>query len=906
MELIRAVLYTADAEVPLRQADENVSKWTRTGHLDKKNQLTGKLLRGSDEWEKFQRRRLVKLDYGGDKASEWWRITRISDSRKASLTLTLRPRYADLQDTIALMEAAGRPMPRVSVTGLTLQNALSRILSLSNAPALYSVGNVDAAFQAEQVYTSAQGISYWALLHRLVDPSKGGVPNARLVFEWTGTGYDIHVSPIATGTEATITYSSLVSGVQGKDLSLSINDEQYFSRIAPVGGGRQASFLLDGAKWVVQTSTLSGSETTVTFAQSPIWEDGVLEGRQALGSSGATYEVLSSTRPNQVTLDGDATAEDYVEFRTASGELLTTLTDDEAESDLGRSVKTKTYSSVTPYENLLHRAGVQANAETLAGWNTSGPASATTVYDPASTQHGQESIRVTADNVGANGYLGGLVTDPLAFDETEMGPYLSCSVRVRVLSGAIGVRLFDDQGNVFPPQQSKIQGTEDTLRGYQLGGWKPDDGSQVKLFVFAREDGTEFDVDGACVTASGGAQPYSELMGAKGLWARAKRKLAVDGGVQPAQIRATTFTTDDLGGSYFFEPGDSVRVVLSEGVRRDPVRTRVQTTTQELSIGKPDPEQEVRIGKRDRTFVDRIVEGEVSADEDDVAPIGGDDGEESSGSEPPQAGFTVNKTGLQVRVSSTAIDPDGDIASVEYTFGDGNSATEATALHTYEQEGPYTITQVVTDSNGLTDSTSVDVTVAPQEESPPTADFTLLIDDANNSVTITIQSTDPDGDLADADIDWGDGSSDTVVNGSAGQQYTHTYSSAGQYTITLTARDQGGRSDTRSRDVDISAPPTGPTADLRVSSESATTEEYTVSLIDESTAGSAPIREWYWDYGAGTSTQQYPTVSLPRGSTEQTYTITLEVTDDNGLTDSATTTFTVPPRDEEGLVPAAG
>ena len=102
----------------------------------------------------------------------------------------------------------------------------------------------------------------------------------------------------------------------------------------------------------------------------------------------------------------------------------------------------------------------------------------------------------------------------------------------------------------------------------------------------------------------------------------------------------------------------------------------------------------------------------------------------------------------------------------------------------------------------------------------------------------------------------------------------------------------------------ISAPPTGPTAELRVSSESATTDEYTVSLIDESSAGDTPIREWRWEYGAGTSTEQYPTVSLPRGSMGQTYLITLEVTDANGFTDFATSSFTVPPRDEEGLVPA--
>lgn len=71
----------------------------------------------------------------------------------------------------------------------------------------------------------------------------------------------------------------------------------------------------------------------------------------------------------------------------------------------------------------------------------------------------------------------------------------------------------------------------------------------------------------------------------------------------------------------------------------------------------------------------------------------------------PTASFTMNPVGLTMYVNASASsDPDGSIASYAWTFGDGGTATGATASHTYAADGTYTITLVVTDNVGAVDS----------------------------------------------------------------------------------------------------------------------------------------------------------------------------------------------------------
>jgi PKD repeat protein len=88
----------------------------------------------------------------------------------------------------------------------------------------------------------------------------------------------------------------------------------------------------------------------------------------------------------------------------------------------------------------------------------------------------------------------------------------------------------------------------------------------------------------------------------------------------------------------------------------------------------------------------------------------------SAGSQAPVARITTSTVKgtapLTVNFSGTgSTDADGTIASYAWAFGDGGTATGATASRTYGTPGSYTAQLTVTDNSNLTGTTSVTITV---------------------------------------------------------------------------------------------------------------------------------------------------------------------------------------------------
>lgn len=80
---------------------------------------------------------------------------------------------------------------------------------------------------------------------------------------------------------------------------------------------------------------------------------------------------------------------------------------------------------------------------------------------------------------------------------------------------------------------------------------------------------------------------------------------------------------------------------------------------------------------------------------------------------PPTASFTTATSGLTVYTDgSGSSDPDGSVASYAWDFGDGASGTGVTAAHTYAAGGSYPVRLTVTDTSGLTATSTRTVTVA--------------------------------------------------------------------------------------------------------------------------------------------------------------------------------------------------
>ncbi|MGE5199146.1 MAG: PKD domain-containing protein, partial [Rhodospirillaceae bacterium] len=84
--------------------------------------------------------------------------------------------------------------------------------------------------------------------------------------------------------------------------------------------------------------------------------------------------------------------------------------------------------------------------------------------------------------------------------------------------------------------------------------------------------------------------------------------------------------------------------------------------------------------------------------------------------------------------------------------------------------------------------------------SPPTADFTF--DLAGLTANFTDASTDSDGSIAGWSWNFGDGST------SGGQNPSHTYAVAGEYSVTLTVKDDDGATGTATKSVTVSDDPT--------------------------------------------------------------------------------------------------
>jgi PKD repeat protein len=73
---------------------------------------------------------------------------------------------------------------------------------------------------------------------------------------------------------------------------------------------------------------------------------------------------------------------------------------------------------------------------------------------------------------------------------------------------------------------------------------------------------------------------------------------------------------------------------------------------------------------------------------------------------------TVGDTGTTFHFdASSSKDEDGPIASYDWKFGDGATGTGQTSSHQYSANGNYTVSLTVTDGSGMTDSTSMTISV---------------------------------------------------------------------------------------------------------------------------------------------------------------------------------------------------
>ena len=270
---------------------------------------------------------------------------------------------------------------------------------------------------------------------------------------------------------------------------------------------------------------------------------------------------------------------------------------------------------------------------------------------------------------------------------------------------------------------------------------------------------------------------------------------------------------------------------------------------------------------------------------------------EANGPYAAQIGGSINFS------SSGSGDSDGSIASYAWNFGDGNTSSSANPSHSYANVGNYTATLTVTDDKGATatDVATVTVSASPPANAAPSAEANGPYSAQTGSALVfsSAGSTDSDGSITAYSWNFGDGNSSTVANPS------HTYASAGSYTVTLMVTDDKGATASDTATATVTAPAPTNMAPLAEANGPYTAPRG--SAINFSSAGSTDvdgsIAAYRWDFGDGNSSAAAnPAHSYTAAGT---FTATLTVTDDKGAaaTDTAEVTVSTVSSDNGGGTP---
>jgi PKD repeat protein len=164
----------------------------------------------------------------------------------------------------------------------------------------------------------------------------------------------------------------------------------------------------------------------------------------------------------------------------------------------------------------------------------------------------------------------------------------------------------------------------------------------------------------------------------------------------------------------------------------------------------------------------------------------------------------------------------------------------------------------------------------------PKADFASSCVELNCSFTDA--SADWDGNVGQWQWTFGDGGSSTSPSP------TYAYSAGGTYTVKLVVTDNNNATGAVSKTVTVTAPPGGNQPPVANFSWSCT--GLTCSFTDGSTDDGS-VTGWGWDFGdhSGSSTEQNPSYTYAVGGS---YTVSLTVTDNAGLTGSTEVEVVVP------------
>src|SRR2546427_925628 len=178
---------------------------------------------------------------------------------------------------------------------------------------------------------------------------------------------------------------------------------------------------------------------------------------------------------------------------------------------------------------------------------------------------------------------------------------------------------------------------------------------------------------------------------------------------------------------------------------------------------------------------------------------------------PPVASFRTTPNspvaGASVTFNASASrDPDGNIVTYAWNFGDSKFGSGAITSHPYASAGTYNVTLNVTDNDSLNGTVYHDVVVRhpPPGPRPPVADFVASPSPTSPGSPVTFNASasfDPDGTIVSYTWEFGDSTA------GSGVMLTHAYANPGVYTAILTVVDNQSLSSNATHQVTVNAPP---------------------------------------------------------------------------------------------------
>jgi YD repeat-containing protein len=231
--------------------------------------------------------------------------------------------------------------------------------------------------------------------------------------------------------------------------------------------------------------------------------------------------------------------------------------------------------------------------------------------------------------------------------------------------------------------------------------------------------------------------------------------------------------------------------------------------------------------------------------------------------------------------SGGSSDPDGLISSYQWSFGDGQNGSGATPTHTYTTLGTKTVTLIVTDNAGATNSATTTVTITNQTPvanpgGPYSGYRGLAIQFGGSS------SSDPDGTISTYQWSFDDGGNGT------GATVNHTFTALGTHTATLTVADNDGATNGANATITVANQPPVANAGGSYNGFRGLPIQFNGSGSSDPD-GTISTYQWNFDDGGAASgaTASHAFTALGTHSAQ------LTVTDNNGTANSATVNVTV-------------